>query len=82
MNKTELLKLARQYLIADEGLSEANLIRKIQRAEGHVDCFATGKKHCEHMTCRWRATCLPDAQEQDARGPGAHVSNSTAEAKS
>lgn len=63
VNKAELLKLARQYFIADAGLSTANLIRKIQIAEGNVDCFATGKKQCEQMTCRWRAECLTDSAE-------------------
>lgn len=43
MTKAELLKLAGQYFISDAGLSMANLIRKIQIAEGHVVCFSTGR---------------------------------------
>ena len=61
MDKSELLKLAGQYFISDTGLSVANLVRKIQLAEGHVDCFSTGRTRCDQMACRWRAECLPDA---------------------
>lgn len=61
MDKADLVKLARQYFIADSGLSTANLIRKIQLAEGHVDCYATGKRQCAQMNCRWRDSCLNNA---------------------
>lgn len=64
MNKNDLLQLARRYFILDAGLSEANLIRKIQVAEGDVACYATGKDRCAQMVCRWRQSCLP---ETDAR---------------
>jgi len=60
MDKSELLKLAGQYFISDTGLSVANLVRKIQLAEGHTDCFSTGRTRCDQMTCRWRAECLPE----------------------
>lgn len=63
MNKTELLKLAGQYFISDAGLSTANLIRKVQIAEGHLDCFATGKTRCDQMMCRWRKDCLGESSE-------------------
>lgn len=59
MDKAELLKLAGQYFISDTGLSVANLIRKIQIAEGHVDCFATDRLRCDQLSCRWRQECLP-----------------------
>lgn len=60
MNQKELQRLARQYLIFGDGLSESNLVRKIQRAEGEVDCFATGRTTCDNTTCRWRQDCLVD----------------------
>ena len=72
MKKADLLKLAGQYFISDAGLSTANLIRKIQIAEGHIDCYATGKTQCEQMACRWRRSCLAEvddaneAEEADA----------------
>ena len=63
MKQDDLIRLARQYFIADTGLSKANLIRKIQIVEGHLDCYATGKKQCEQMNCRWRDSCLGDASD-------------------
>ena len=60
MNNGELLKLAGQYFISDSGLSVANLVRKIQLAEGHVDCFSTGRTRCDQMGCQWRAECLSE----------------------
>lgn len=68
MDKADLVKLARQYFIADSGLSTANLIRKIQLAEGHVDCYATGKRQCAQMNCRWRDSCLNDAGAVESTG--------------
>ena len=63
MNKRELLKLAKQYFIADTGSSIANLIRKIQLAEGNFDCFATGRSNCEQTACRWRKDCMSESAE-------------------
>ena len=65
MKKADLLKLAGQYFISDAGLSTANLIRKIQIAEGHIDCYATGKTQCEQMACRWRGSCLGELSAFD-----------------
>ena len=65
MKKADLLKLAGQYFISDAGLSTANLIRKIQIAEGHIDCYATGKTQCEQMACRWRGSCLGEVGDPD-----------------
>ncbi len=62
MNQQELLKFARRYFISDDGLSRNNLIRKIQRAEGHVECFARGKTECEQMECSWRRECLANSE--------------------
>lgn len=63
-SRKDLLELAKRYFISDAGLSEANLIRKIQLAEGHLDCYATGKTSCDEMTCRWRPDCLPEADDK------------------
>ena len=52
MDQKSLQKLASQYFIADAGLGITDLIRKIQLAEGNIDCFATGKNNCLEMTCR------------------------------
>lgn len=82
MKKAELLKLARQYFISDAGLSTANLIRKIQLAEGHVDCYATGKTECDQMGCRWRRSCLNEANQPDAGELPAEIVDRPEEIKS
>jgi hypothetical protein len=58
MITTELIELARRYFLADDGLSQANLIRKIQVAQGNPQCFATGKRSCDQSACPWREDCL------------------------
>jgi len=35
-----------------------NLIRSIQRAEGNLDCYRTGRQQCDRMNCVWRDHCL------------------------
>ena len=34
------------------------LIRSIQRAEGHNDCFRKGIIDCDEFICKWRYICL------------------------
>jgi hypothetical protein len=58
MNKDSLVELARRYYISDTGLSEAHLVRKIQVAQGDVDCFQTGRQGCTQVACRWRQECF------------------------
>jgi hypothetical protein len=36
------------------------LIRSIQRSEGNLDCFLTGKEDCEEVDCAWRPYCLKE----------------------
>jgi hypothetical protein len=36
------------------------LIRSIQRAEGNLDCYRTGRQQCEQMNCVWRDHCLKE----------------------
>jgi hypothetical protein len=40
-----------------------NLIRSIQRAEGNLDCYRTGRQQCERMNCVWRDHCLKELGE-------------------
>ncbi len=56
-SRHDLVALARQYFIAANEVSEANLVRKIQLAQGHAACFATGRHDCAEATCRWRTQC-------------------------
>lgn len=64
MNISDLLKLARQYFILDDGHSEIQLIRRVQFATGHIDCFATVRVwSCSQFECRWRKDCLAKSME-------------------
>ncbi len=40
------------------GLSKAEIIRRIQRAEGNFDCFGTAKDFCDQRECCFREDCL------------------------
>ena len=40
------------------GLSKAELIRRIQKAEGNFDCFGTAKEFCDQIQCCFREDCL------------------------
>ncbi|MBU0500567.1 MAG: SAP domain-containing protein [Gammaproteobacteria bacterium] len=44
-------------------MKKLDLVRSIQRHEGHNDCFGTNRvAHCNEMTCLWRADCLIEAK--------------------
>lgn len=34
------------------------MIRSLQRAEGHSDCFRSGLDDCDQYLCAWRRYCL------------------------
>lgn len=37
------------------------LIRSLQRSEGNIDCFKTGKTDCDMLDCAWRMYCLTES---------------------
>jgi hypothetical protein len=41
-------------------LDITTLIRSIQRAEGHADCFQRGIIDCDQLDCEWRSFCLEE----------------------
>jgi hypothetical protein len=48
-------------------LNKATLIRKIQRAEGNFDCFASAvDNYCDQSECLWRADCFAAAKRLKA----------------
>ena len=60
--KQYLSDLARQNYVFDASLSEAELIRTIQIAEGNVDCYASaGAGACNEAGCRWREDCVAES---------------------
>ncbi len=40
------------------GLTKAELIRRIQKAEGNFDCFGTAKDYCDQLQCCFREDCF------------------------
>ena len=40
------------------GLSKAELIRRIQKAEGNFDCFGRATDYCDQLQCCFRDDCL------------------------
>lgn len=58
----EARNIAKQYHIKTAGLSETELIRKIQQSEGSFDCFATAANgECDQLGCKWRTDCFAAA---------------------
>ena len=59
ITQEELLKLAEEFDISHGGLSNIELIRKIQQSEGNFDCYATASEGiCDQSECLWRDDCL------------------------
>jgi len=62
MKLQEIRTLARQHQIKTDGLSKADLIRRVQLQEGNFDCFASAvHNECDQQGCLWRNDCLPFA---------------------
>jgi hypothetical protein len=58
MTVKELQKKARTLSIKPDGLKKAQLIRVIQRAEGHLECFGIAIESCDQTNCLFRKDCL------------------------
>jgi hypothetical protein len=55
----KIIDIARKKDIDPARMNKTELIRAIQIAEGHSECFAT--KHitgCEKIDCSWRGDCI------------------------
>ncbi|MFA7270561.1 MAG: SAP domain-containing protein [Sterolibacterium sp.] len=67
MAQKELLKLAKKFDISHNGLSNIELIRKIQLSEGNFDCYASASEGvCDQSECLWRDGCLQESVESPA----------------
>jgi hypothetical protein len=56
--KAKVLELKNTF-----GLSKAELIRRIQKAEGNFDCFGTAKDYCDQLDCCFRDDCLRSVKD-------------------
>ena len=57
MKMTEIRKKAKEAGLKTNG-KKADVIHRIQKAEGNDPCFAT-RDPCGQMDCCWREDCLP-----------------------
>ena len=52
------MEIKDNFNIKPDYVDLVNLVRSIQRAEGHNDCYGREGRQCERMSCVWRAHCL------------------------
>lgn len=53
-------------------LDTTELIRSIQRAEGHFDCFRRAEGCCDQLDCAWRSYCIEEPQRLTYDGSKIH----------
>lgn len=59
MRVEEVRKIARGMGTRLGRMKKAELIHRIQRAEGNIPCFGTDRVGaCEEMGCLWREDCI------------------------
>jgi len=61
---TQNKKKAEDISIIPEGMEKAELIRAVQKLEGHDPCFAKSGGKCPHKDCRFRQECLAEAADK------------------
>lgn len=58
MNVAEIRTIAKEMGVKIGQLKKADMIRRIQQAEGNPACFATGSREsCGQLNCLWRQDC-------------------------
>jgi len=67
MKMSEIRNLARRWPINLYHLNKAELIRKIQSAEGNFACLRTAEKTCDQQNCLWLDDCLGKADKGPRR---------------
>ncbi len=59
----EIRELARDLGLKTGRISKIELVRAIQRQQGHFDCFATAyDEACDQLQCLWREECFVQAK--------------------
>lgn len=70
MARKELLKLAKKFNIPHNGLTNIDLIRKVQQSEGNFDCYARASEGvCDQAECLWRPDCLQASRASATANP-------------
>ena len=58
MKLEEVKLIAQLYSLKVNKMKKSELVRAIQKAEGNVQCFETGKSaSCGQSGCSWREIC-------------------------
>jgi hypothetical protein len=57
MKLQDVRTIARNHKLKPDGSTKAELIRKIQRKEGNIECFGS-TSNCDQHACLWREDCL------------------------
>ena len=58
MDQAAVSKFMCELGISRNPANLAAVIRFVQRAEGHVECFGNGRKGCTQYGCAWRSLCM------------------------
>lgn len=58
LRRRDIVKKAKEFGVNPRGLSKAELIHAIQRAEGNFDCYGTATHWCDQPDCLWRHECF------------------------
>jgi len=58
MKLTDIRKVAKGMGLKAGKMKKADLIKKIQEAEGNFTCFQTASDYCDQDRCCWRTDCL------------------------
>jgi hypothetical protein len=67
MKMNDVVKRAKALRIKAIGVKKADLIRKVQKAEGNFDCFGTATEYCDQVWCCFREDCLPPKKVEAKR---------------
>lgn len=67
MNMSEVRNLAKEAGIPSFGKTKADLIRAIQRHQGHFDCFGSVREYCDQLDCCFRAACFAVSRKTGRR---------------
>jgi hypothetical protein len=58
MKLTEIKEVAKQRGIAAGRMKKRDLVRTIQKSEGSIECYYTGRSGiCGQAACLWRNDC-------------------------
>ncbi len=69
MEIAEIRRIAGQLGISPAGMTKADLVRAIQRAEGVPDCFGlAAPEECDEESCMWREECFFEAVVEERAG--------------